>query len=460
VRRARRGPRARRRRGAGPPRPLTLGPRRSPDDREILSLALPALGALAAEPLYLLADTAIVGHLGTPQLAALALAATLLDGLATFCNFLTYGVTAQVARRHGAGEPERAAEVAAQALWLALVVGVLAGAVAAGLGAPLVALLGGHGRVATLAVRFLRIGAIGLPFALVALAGQGYQRGVGDLRSPLVVVVVANLVNLALEVWFVYGLHLGLAGSAWGTVIAQAGMGAAFAAALWRGGRGTPGGRAPRWAGIRPLLVMGGALVTRTASLYGSFLVASAVLARTGSASLAAHQIAMQLFSFLSLVLDSVAIAGQVIVGRRLGAGDGAGARAAARRMIELSVAGGVALGVTLLALRGVVPDAFTADRRVLERARALWPLLALLQPFGAYAYALDGILLGAGETGYLALSMLASAAVYVAIALLALALHWGVVGVWAGFVVLMLARGLTCGTRFRGERWMVLGAG
>jgi putative MATE family efflux protein len=432
--------------------------RRTDYDREILVLAVPALGALAAEPLYLLADTAIVGHLGTPQLAALALAATVLSGLATFCNFLTYGVTAQVARRHGAGETERAGAVAAQALWVALALGIAVAAIAAGLAPQLIALLGGHGRVAALSTRFLRIGAIGLPCALIALAGQGYARGTGDLRSPLVVVVIANVVNVALELVFVYVLHLGLNGSAWGTVIAQAGMGAAFALALWHAP--SPAGRRPRWSQMRPLLRMGGALIVRTASLYGSFVVASAVLARVGAASLGAHQIGIQLFNFMALILDSIAIAGQVIVGRRLGGGDAAGARAAAWRMVELSVAGGVLLGAALLALRGVIPRAFTSDPRVLDRARALWPLLALMQPFGACAYALDGILLGAGETGFLAVSMVVSGLVYASIALLAFALHWGVVGVWAGFVVLMLVRVLTCGLRFRGERWVVLGSG
>jgi putative MATE family efflux protein len=429
-----------------------------PYDREILTLALPALGALAAEPLYLLADTAIVGHLGTPQLAALALASTLLDALAAFCNFLTYGVTAQVARLHGAGEDERAGEIAAQSLWVAIAVGLGVAAIAAGLAPQLIGLLGGHGRVAVLATRFLRIGAIGLPFALIALAGQGYQRGTGDLRSPLIVVVAANLLNLVLELWFVYGLHLGLPGSAWGTVIAQSAMGAAFTYALWRAG--TAGAaRRPHWARMRPLLRMGAALVLRTASLYAAFIVASAVVARVGAASLGAHQIGMQLFGFLALLLDAIAIAGQVIVGRRLGAGDGPGARAVARRMIELSLAGGIVLGAILFALGDVIPRAFTDDPRVLGRAAVMWPLLCLLQVAGAVAYALDGILLGAGETTFLAGSMLVSGAAYIAVAVAALALHWGLTGVWAGFIVLMIVRDLTCGLRFRGERWMLLGS-
>ena len=429
---------------------------RSQYDREILRLAVPALGALAAEPLYVLADTAIVGHLGTPQLAALALAGALLSALATLCNFLTYGVTAQVARLHGAGAVERAGAVAAQALWVAGAIGVLVAALTAGLASPLIRLLGGHGHVAHLATTFLRIGALGLPFALIALAGQGYLRGTADLRSPLRIVVLANVANVILEVVFVYGFGWGLPGSAWGTVIAQAGMGAAFATALLRAPAAS---RRLDWALVRPLLRMGGWLVVRTGSLLGAFVLASAILARVGAPSLGAHQIAFQLFVFLALVLDAIAIAGQVIVGRRLGADDAAGARAAARRMIELSVAAGVGFGLVLLALRGVIPRAFSDDPKVLERARTLWPLFALMQPAGAAVFALDGILLGAGEAGYLGLSMLAAFAVFAPIALLALHLGWGVIGVWAGLNALMLVRLATCGARFAGGRWQRTGA-
>jgi putative MATE family efflux protein len=430
--------------------------RRTQYDREIVRLALPALGALAAEPLYVLTDTAIVGHLGTPQLAALALAGALLSTLATVCNFLAYGVTAQVARLHGAGEDLRAGAVAAQALWVAVGLGVLIAALTAGLARPAITLLGGSGRVGDLATTFLRIGALGLPFALIALSGQGYLRGTADLRTPLKIVVLANLANVALELLFVYGFGWGLPGSAWGTVLAQLGMGAAFAACLL----GAPASnRRPSWAGMRPLLRMGSALVLRTGSLLGAFTLAGAVLARVGAPSLGAHQIGFQLFVFLALVLDAIAIAGQVIVGRRLGAGDADGARAAARRMIELSVAAGAVFAVVLLALRGVLPRAFTDDPRVLERARTLWPLFALMQPIGAAVFALDGILLGAGEAGYLAASMAAAAAVFAPVALLSLHFGWGVIGVWAGLNLLMVVRLVTCGARFAGGRWQRVGA-
>jgi putative MATE family efflux protein len=426
-------------------------------DREIVALALPALGALAAEPLYLLADTAIVGHLGTPQLAALALAAAVLGGVVNLCNFLVYGTTAQVARLHGAGEEERAGEIAAQALWLALGIGAVIAALCAALAAPLMALLGGSGHVADLAARYLRLSALGLPWALVALAGQGYLRGVGQLRTPLIVVVAANVVNVVLELLFVYGLDWGLDGSALGTVVAQLGMGVAFAVLLLR----APAlSRRPHAAQLRRLAHMGFHIVVRTGSLLLSFIVAGAVLARMGADSLAAHQIAFQVFIFLALVLDAIAIAGQILVGRMLGARDADGAMAAARRMCGWSVVVGTAMGVGLLATTHVLPRAFTDDPDVLARAAELWPLFALMQPVGALVFALDGILLGAGDTRYLAWAMAFSAlGVFVPIALLALRFDWGVRGVWWGLVALMVARLATMLPRFLGRRWVVLGA-
>jgi MATE family, multidrug efflux pump len=434
-----------------------LPSRRSVHDREIARLAVPALGALAAEPLYLLADTAMVGHLGTPELAALAIAGTLLTGSFTLFNFLTYGTTAQVARMHGAGEEERAGAIAAQALWLAVAIGLALVVLLAGLASPLVSLMGAEGHTAHLAVNYLRLSALGLPFAMIALAGQGYLRGVSDLRRPLVIVVAANAANVVLGLFLIYGLDMGIQGSALSTVLAQAGMGAAFVAALL----GAPASdRRPRLEAMRPLMSIGGQIFVRTASLYASFLVASAVLARVGEDSLGAHQIAFQLFVFLALVLDSVAIAGQVIVGRTLGAGDAAGARAAARRMIELSVMVGVLFAVVMFALGGVLPHAFTSDRAVIDRAGDIWPLFCLMQPANGAVFALDGILIGAGDTRFLMWGMLAAAlGGFVPIALASLAFDWGIVGVWCGLITLIAIRLVTCGARFSGGRWAVVGA-
>jgi putative MATE family efflux protein len=430
---------------------------RSPYDREIFRLALPALGALAAEPLYLLADTAMVGHLGTEELAALAVAATLLTGAFTLFNFLTYGTTAQVARFHGAGEELAAGRIAAQALWLSAGLGLGVAALLAAGAVPLVELMGPEGRTRELAIEYLRIGSIGLPFALIALAGQGFLRGMSDLRTPLVIVVVANVANVVLNLVFIYGLDMGLPGSAWATVLAQAGMGAAFVYALLRAPADT---RRPALERMRPLARIGSEIFVRTAALYGSFLVAGAVLARIGEDSLGAHQIAFQLFVFLALVLDSIAIAGQVIVGRSLGAGDADGAHRAARRMIEWAVAAGGVFALVMLVLVDVLPRAFTSDPAVIERAQEIWVLFALMQPANGAVFALDGILIGAGDTRFLMWGMLVAAlGVFVPITLASLAFDLGIVGVWCGLAALIAARLILCGWRFSGRRWAVTGS-
>jgi putative MATE family efflux protein len=423
-------------------------------DREVFALALPALGALAAEPLYVLVDTAIVGHLGTSQLASLAIAATVLSTAFTIFNFLTYGTTAQVSRLHGAGRDVDAAALGSQALWLALGIGAFLLVGVAVLAAPAVTLMGGEGEVADGAVLYLRIAALGSPFFMLATAGQGFLRGIGDLRTPLLILVAAHLVNATLEVLFVYGFGWGLAGSAWGTVIAQCGMGLAFFEVQRRAGL-----ERPRLERMKPLMRIGTEIAVRTTALLGSFLVASAVLARVSSASLAAHQIAFQLFVFLALILDALAIAAQVLVGRLLGAGDAARARAAAVRVILWSVVLGTGFGVVLLALTNVLPHAFTGDEAVVAQAHEIWWLFAALMPINGAVFALDGILIGAGDTRFLMWGMLSAAAVYIPVALLALDRGWGIVGVWCGLAGLIVVRALTCGLRFLGSRWVLTGA-
>jgi putative MATE family efflux protein len=430
---------------------------RSPHDREIFRLALPALGALAAEPLYILADTAIVGHLGRPQIAALGLAGVVLSGAFTIFNFLTYGTTAVVARASGAGEHERAARLAAQALWVALAFGAALLVAAEAAGAPLLRALGGHGRSGSFALTYFRIAAVGLPAALVALAGQGYLRGISNLRRPLVIVVAANVANLVLEVVFVYVFHWGISGSAAGTAVAQAGMGVAFAIELLR-----PHARSkrPSIVEMRPMLRVGRQIFVRTTALYASFLAAASVCARMGDAQLGAHQIASQLFFFLALVLDSVAIAGQVLVGRALGAGDADGAYASAVRMIAWSVIVGAAFALVLAPLAGALPRAFSGDGGVLHQAHELWPYFVLMQPLGGAVFALDGILIGASDTQYLMWSMIAASAVFITLAVLSLERGWGIVGVWIALDVLIASRLALLSVRFVGRRWAVVGWG
>jgi MATE family, multidrug efflux pump len=321
--------------------------RSSPYDRQIFALALPALGALAAEPLYLLVDTAIVGHLGTPQLAALGIAGVVLSGVFAIFNFLAYGTTSQVTRAAGAGARGTADRLGAQAFWLSFALGC-AVALAVGLGAePIVAAMGGEGQAAEYAVTYLRIAVFGLPFSFLVLGGQGYFRGISDLRTPLVIELAANALNVVLVVTFVYGFGWGIAGSAAGTAIAQACMGLAFLAWMLRA---THARFRLRLDLMRRLLGVGKHLFVRTAALYASFVIAGAVAARFGDEAIGAHQIAFQLWVFLALILDAIAIAGQVIVGRMLGAGDADGAFAASARMIVMTVYLGLGFAALMLA--------------------------------------------------------------------------------------------------------------
>jgi putative MATE family efflux protein len=429
---------------------------RSPYDREILWLALPALGALAAEPLYLLVDTAIVGHLGREQLAALGIASVILGGAFVIFNFLQYGTTAQVARAGGAGQSETARRLGAQAIWLSLAFGVAVSALIAAFAPQLVSLVGGEGEAADEAVTYLRIAAIGFPAAFLALGGQGYLRGISDLRTPLVIVIAGNVANVFLEVLFVYGFDWGIAGSAGGTAIAQLGMGAAFVWAVLRGLHAEDA--RPRLQLARRVLSLGKWIFIRTTALVSAFTLAGAVATRFGDEAIGAHQIAYQLFLFLALVLDSIAIAGQIIVGRELGAGRTDRAYEAGERMIWLAIVAGAVFAAAMLGLAGVLPRIFTSDGAVLDETALLWPLFALMQPLAGAVFALDGILIGAGDGPFLAVSMVGAFLVCAAVLVAALAEDWGIRGVWAALVVLIVVRLGAMLARFRRGRWLVTG--
>ena len=428
---------------------------RSPYDRQILRFAIPALGALAAEPLYVLVDTAVVGHLGRSQLAALGLAATVLSVLGMF-NFLQYGTTAQVARATGAGEDLTAARLGAQCLWLSLAFGCGLALAVALLARPVVDLFGAEGATADYAVTYLQIAALGIPSAFLAIGGQGFLRGVSDLRTPLVIVIAGNVVNLILEVALVYGLDLGIKGSAWGTVVAQTGMGIAMVVAILRRVGLANAGLRPALA--RRLLSLGKFIFIRTVSLIASFVLAGVVVTRMGDAPLAAHQIAFQLWIFIALVLDAIAIAGQIIVGQELGASRPDAAYDASVRMIWLSVIVGAAFSVVLLALSGVIPRAFTSDAEVLDQCALLWPLFALMQPLNGVVFAIDGILIGASDGRYLALSMAVAFAVCAACLAVVVWADGGVRGVWAALFLLIVTRLVLMGARFLRRRWLVTG--
>jgi putative MATE family efflux protein len=432
---------------------------RSSYDREIARLAIPAFGALIAEPLYVLTDTAIVGHLGTPQLGGLAVASTLLLTMYAVFVFLAYGTTAAVSRLLGAGDEREAAHQAVQSLWLAGLIGV--GVLTIGLvGADvLVDLMGADGAVRTNALVYLRISLFGVPALLLVLAGTGYLRGLQDTRTPLMVALGSAALNLVVEVGLVYGLDQGIGASALSTVLAQWVAAAVYLRSIVHTARAQGVDLGPHPASLRRLGAVGRDLVVRTAALRAALIVATAVATRLGTVDVAAHQIAFEIWGFLALALDAIAIAGQAMVGRALGGHDAAGARSASRRMIEWGVVFGAIFGAVVFGLRTVLPHLFTADPAVVGLAAFLLGWVAVLQPVNAVAFVLDGILIGAGDMRFLAWAMVGSAAVFIPAAVAVAALGAGIGWLWAALGLLMATRAAALLVRFAGDRWLVLGA-
>ena len=438
---------------------MTTPFRRDPHDREILRLALPAFGALVAEPLYILCDTAVVGHLGTDQLAGLAVASSILLLLYSIFIFLAYGTTAAVARLLGAGEAGEAAHQAVQGMWLAFLIGLALIVVGLAAADPLVRALGATGAVAEYALLFLRLSLLGIPAQLVVLAGTGYLRGLQDTRTPLVVSVVSAAGNLALEVVLIYGLGFGLGASAVSTVLAQVGSAVVYVIWVRRAVRHHEVRLAPHGPTLRRLAVVGGDLFVRTAALRGALVVSTAVATRLGAVALAAHQIAFQIWNLLALCLDAVAIAGQALIGRFLGARDVVTARAAGRRMLEWGLTAGVAFGLVTFALRGVLPHIFTTDEAVISVTSFVLVFVAAMQPVNGIVFVLDGLLIGAGDLRFLALAMVVAAAVFAVAAGVVLELGLGIGWLWTAIYVFMVARMVGLGLRWRGDRWAVTGA-
>ena len=420
-------------------------------DHRIVRLAVPALGTLAVEPVYVLVDTAIVGRIGTEQLAGLAIAATILLTVVSLVTFLEYGVTPAVAYAHGAGRPEAARRSAGDALWLAGLIGAPVAAVLALAAHPLVFALGGRGEVLRHAVLYLRISTVGIPFILVALVGHGVMRGVNDLRRPLQIVVIANVVNLVLEIVAVSVLHLGIAGSAWSTVVVQIVAAGWFVSML----RPHTSMVRPTWARLRPVLVTGVHLAIRSIAMFAVWNSATAVAARIDTPTLAAHQVLTQLFLFLALMLDALAIPAQSLVAGALGQGDVEAAMSVGRVSTRLSLWCGGILAAVLALASPLLPHVFTGDGEVRSRLTFGLLILAVMQFPGAVAFALDGVLIGGQDERFLGRQ-----AVYnlVGFAPLAIAtIVWprlGLAGLWGAQLMWMSLRALVNWRRFSSRRW------
>lgn len=439
---------------------------RSPStvDRQILGLAVPALGALIAEPLFVLVDSAIVGRLGTTELAGLSLASTLLVTVVGLCVFLAYATTAVVARKLGGGDRAGALQTGVDGLWLAAGLGVVL-AVLAFVTAPwAIAALGASGDVATQAEHYLRASAPGLPGMLLVLAATGALRGLQDTRTPLIVAGVGAAVNAVLNLVLVYGAGLGIAGSGAGTALTQLGMGAVLVAVVVRGARSVGASLRPAPGGIVTGIRTGIPLLVRTLSLRAAILVTVWVATGLGPVALAAHQVVNSLWGFAAFALDALAIAAQALIGHALGSSDLDRVRALLRRTLTWGVGAGVVLGVVLGGGGWWLSALFSTDDQVRHAITVALIVVAVLMPMAGWVFVLDGVLIGAGDGRYLAWAGLVTLVIYLPCAL---AVHtwapdgWvGLAWLWGAFAgVFMLARAVTTGLRARTDRWLVTGA-
>ncbi|MFE4253043.1 MATE family efflux transporter [Streptomyces sp. NPDC056910] len=428
-------------------------------DREIVALAVPAFGALVAEPLFVMADSAIVGHLGTAQLAGLAVASSLLMTAVSVFVFLAYATTAAVARRVGAGDLQSAIRQGMDGIWLALLLGAAVIAIVLPTAPALVELFGASHTAAPYAITYLRISSLGIPAMLVVLAATGVLRGLQDTKTPLYVAIGGFVANGALNAGLVYGAGLGIAGSAWGTVIAQLAMAGVYLVVVVRGARRHGASLRPDTAGIRACAQAGAPLLVRTLSLRAILMIATAIAARLGDADIAAHQIIISLWSLMAFALDAIAIAGQAIIGRYLGADDAQGARDACRRMVQWGIAAGVVLGLLVIVSRPLFIPLFTNDQAVQNVALPALLMVALSQPICGIVFVLDGVLMGAGDGPYLAWAMLATLAVFTPVALLVPVFGGGLTALWGAMTLMMTVRMLTLWLRSRSGRWIVTGA-
>lgn len=412
-------------------------------DREIARLAIPALGALAADPLVSLVDTAWVGRLGADALATLGIATTVLITFFFVFNFLAYGATPLIGAALGRDEPEVAARVGGAATAMASIAGVLSLAAALVLAPLLVRIMGADASIAAETVTYLRIRALALPAVLLITVGHGVFRGHQDTRTPFVVTAGFNLINLVLDPLLIFTFGLGINGAAIASVVAQW-AGVAWFTVLVR--RPANRGRLVElrgltWSGMKPLMGASAALVIRTGSLLAVFAVATAVASRISNIAIGAHQVASQLWLFLALVVDALAIAGQAMIGPRISSGRSDLARLVANRLLQLGLVVGIGLAVFMAALSSVLPGVFTDDTAVLDAVESVFWFVVAMQPINALVFVWDGIGVGASAFRFLAGSMLVAAVATIAMLLAVLPTGGGLVMVWWALTFLMMLR-------------------
>ncbi|ALE34187.1 multidrug transporter MatE [Lawsonella clevelandensis] len=430
---------------------------------DLLRLALPALVVLAAEPLYVLFDTALVGHLGAVELAALAAGGTVLAVVSSQLTFLSYETTARSARFYGAGEARLARQEGVQASWLALLVGVSILVIMQIFLEPIAQLLTGGGELASDTVLWLRIALGGVPFILLSMAGNGWMRGVQEVRRPPIFVVIGFGLSAVLCPALIYGWWglpaLGLHGSAWANVVGQSATGLLFLVALIRTARQYQLSWKPQWSVVREQLHMGKDLIVRSLGFQVCFLSVSAVAARIGAETLAAHQIVWQIWVFTSLLLDSIAIAAQSLVGESLGAQRTTETSRLGRQIVVSGTLFATVIAFAYAALHSVIPKIFTHDSAVLTQASIPWWFMVCLLPVAGAVFACDGVLLGAGDAAFLRnVTAAAAFGCYLPMIWLSYSMHWGLAGLWSGFVLFIVVRAVAGLIRQRRGKWLIYG--
>jgi putative MATE family efflux protein len=431
-------------------------------DREIARLAVPALGALVAEPLFLLTDTALVGHLGSTPLAGLGVASVVLQTALGLLVFLAYATTPTVARRLGAGDEKDALRAGIDGLWFAVLIGVVLLVVGLFAASPVVDAFGTAPAVADQAATYLRVSLLGLPAMLVVIAATGLLRGLQDTRTPLVVATAGFAANAGLNAVFIYGFGWGIAGSAAGTITAQWCMAAVYVTIAVRAARRVGAPLRPGLGGVGRTASAGGWLLIRSAALRLAMLATVWAAGTLGTDGLAGIQVALTLFSTLAFALDALAIAGQAMVGHALGAADTRRVKAITRRLLVWGVIGGAGLGVVLAGVSRILPAVFTTDTGVRALLPGVLVVMAVGVPLAGFVFVLDGVLLGAGDARYLAWTGIVNVAVYLPLLAWALTADGSArpVALWWAFGLGYIgARAVTLGLRARSSRWLVTGA-
>ncbi|MDE0546519.1 MATE family efflux transporter [Microbacterium sp. C7(2022)] len=433
-------------------------------NRDILRLAVPALGALIAEPLFLIVDSALVGHLGVDPLAGLGIASAVLQTIVGLMVFLAYSTTPAVARRLGAGDASKAVSVGIDGMWLALGMGAVLAVSGYLLTPALVGMFGATDAVSQQASTYLGISMWGLPAMLIVFAATGLLRGLQDTVTPLWIAGLGFAANALLNWVFIYGFGWGIAGSAVGTVVAQWGMVAAYAIVIGRLARRHAASVRPQRDGVRGSAKIGGWLFLRTVSLRVALLATVGVATGLGTDELAGWQVAFTIFSTAAFALDALAIAAQALIGKGLGAEDTATVRQVLRRTVAWGAWFGVIVGIIIGACSGVIGLLFTGSPELAALVQPALIVLAAAQPVCGIVFVLDGVLIGAGDAKYLALVGVLNLAPFLPALVLVSWLHpVGAAGLaWlavAFFGVYMLARLVTLGWRVRGAAWMTAGA-